>query len=334
MAATKLAFFRYLLIDQMLRSKFKPFPTKDELLEACRERFGVSSASTIEKDLAAMRDEFDAPIEYSKKMRGYSYSDTNYKFLSVNLSDDEQLAMAFVESLLGEFRELPIFNEFSGAVDKVLDGMEIAKSSEIQKNVQRIIQVEQSIYKGKGTHQLKDLIYHISEKNVIKIFYQKHNEPHTKPYNIHPYLLKEYRNMWYLIGWVRKYNEVRTFGLDRIMDIEPSDETLFMTPEQAHFNPEEFYHYCIGVSALNQKPEDVILSFDPFQGKYIKSQPIHHTQEVLIEDDNEYRIKLHLIVNYELKMLILGYGSSVRVISPNPLASQIRIELENTLQQY
>jgi predicted DNA-binding transcriptional regulator YafY len=68
--------------------------------------------------------------------------------------------------------------------------------------------------------------------------------------------------MWYLIGWVRKYNEVRTFGLDRIMEIEPSDETLFMTPEQAQFNPEEFYHYCIGVSALNQKPEDVILSFD------------------------------------------------------------------------
>ena len=55
---------------------------------------------------------------------------------------------------------------------------------------------------------------------------------------------------------------------------------------------------------------------------------------VLVDDENEYRIRLHLIVNYELKMLILSYGSSVRVISPSPLEKQIRAELENTLQQY
>ena len=123
----------------LLRNKQKPYPSKLELLEACKHKFGVVSPSTIEKDLNAMRIEFDAPIAYHKKHNGYAYTDTNFRFLSVNLSEDEKDALGFVENILEQFRGLPIFSEFSDAVDKVLDGLEIAKHDKSSRSYKKTI---------------------------------------------------------------------------------------------------------------------------------------------------------------------------------------------------
>ena len=39
------------------------------------------------------------------------------------------MALEFVEGFLEEFKYMPIFSEFSGAVDKVIDGLEITRSN-------------------------------------------------------------------------------------------------------------------------------------------------------------------------------------------------------------
>ncbi|WP_027003950.1 helix-turn-helix transcriptional regulator [Hugenholtzia roseola] len=334
MPPTKLAFFRYLLIDEMLRSRSRPFPTKEEILEACNEKFGVNSISTIEKDMAAMRLDFDAPIYYDKRQKGYAYQDPEYKFLSVNLSEDEMLALSFVETLLGEFRNMPIFSLFSVAVDKVLDGLELTKKLHTEKrHLQQAIQIEQAPYL-KGSDKLGDLLRYIAEQKVIEVSYQKYGSESTKDYLVHPYLLKEFRNMWYLIGYHEASGEVRTFGIDRITQVLPQEKD-FLPQEKVNFDAESFYFYCIGVTALSEKPAEIRLRFEPFLANYVKAQPLHHTQEI-IEDDEQKGclLRLRLIINHELKMLILGYGAGVCVEAPASLAAEIRREFEKGVAQY
>ena len=60
----------------------------------------------------------------------------------------------------------------------------------------------------------------------------------------------------------------------------------------------------------------IILSFDPVQGKYIKTLPLHEPQELLQDDDEEYRIKLKLYITHDLIMELLSYGSDMNVIKP------------------
>ena len=332
MPSTKLAFFRFMLIDQMLRNKQKPYPSKLELLEACKHKFGVVSPSTIEKDLNAMRLEFDAPIAYHKKHNGYAYTDKDFRFLSVNLSEDEKDALGFVEKILEQFRGLPIFSEFSDAVDKVLDGLEIAKHNKNTKNYKKAILIDQVPY-VKGKEKLAELIPAITNEKVLKIIYQKHNSPNSKEYIIHPYLLKEYKNSWYLIGYVPKNKEVRTYGVDRIQNIVNYNQS-FIKEEKVGFDAETFYQHCIGVTVLNQKPQDIILSFTSVAGNYIKNQPLHSSQHIIIDNEKECKVGLNLIVNFELKMLILAYGQSVEVLAPETFRQEIKNDLQDNLKSY
>ncbi|MCC5944322.1 MAG: WYL domain-containing protein [Bernardetiaceae bacterium] len=329
MPITKLALLRYMRIDRMLRNKQFRYPSKQDILEACTEDFGILSVSTIEKDFAAMRLDFDAPIAYHKKEKGYYYTDENYRFLSVNLSEKEKMALGFVETVLSEFRELPIFADFSDAVDKVLDGVSHVKRSGRQPTIHL-----DTLPPQKGREIMPDIWQYIDNKNVIALIYQKYESETPKTYTAHPYLLKTYRNLWYMIAWVEEYGKVRTFGIDRIISAKVLTDKLYMPPEQADFDAQQYYRYCIGVTALEQQPQDIILSFDAFQGKYIEAQPLHHTQEVLINNKKEYRIKLKLIVNYELKMLLMSYGASLKVMAPEELVADLHKELNKMQHLY
>ena len=67
---------RYRIIDRSIRNEYNPYPTKEQLRQACEEEiYGTSEGlhichSTIEKDIFAMRMEHDAPIAYSKREKG------------------------------------------------------------------------------------------------------------------------------------------------------------------------------------------------------------------------------------------------------------------------
>jgi predicted DNA-binding transcriptional regulator YafY len=78
------------------------------------------------------------------------------------------------------------------------------------------------------------------------------------------------------------------------------------------------------VGRNDDKIEDIILSFTPHQGQYIKSLPLHSSQTVLVDDDNELRISLHLYVTHDLIMKLLSYAANMKVIQPQSLADQLK----------
>jgi hypothetical protein len=59
-----------------------------------------------------------------------------------------------------------------------------------------------------------------------------------------------------------------------------------------------------------------LLSFDPFQGKYIKAFPLHRSQQILADTDDELRISFRLVIIYDLEMELRMYGDPVKVIQP------------------
>ena len=94
------------------------------------------------------------------------------------------------------------------------------------------------------------------------------------------------------------------------------------------------FNNIIGVFYTSDKLEEVILSFTPLQGKYVKTLPLHWSQKTIIDNDNEFRIALYVVPNIELKQQILKHGDTVQVIEPQWLADEIAHILTRTLQQY
>lgn len=62
----------------------------------------------------------------------------------------------------------------------------------------------------KGIEFLEDIYIAIINKKVLKICYQSFKQTKPQDWLIHPYLLKEYNNCWFLPGM---YEATKTIGI-------------------------------------------------------------------------------------------------------------------------
>lgn len=169
----------------------------------------------------------------------------------------------------------------------------------------------------------------VLERTIIKFRHQSYWNVEAKETELEPHLLKQYQNRWYVFGTVSS-GEFRSFALDRILELEMSTQVF----RRKMKNPKKSFDDIIGLVYSVSEVENVILSFDSFQGKYIKSQPLHISQKILIDTDSELRISIRVRPNYELEEQILKHGEKVKVIEPEWLKFNIRNRLIIALEKY
>ena len=129
-----------------------------------------------------------------------------------------------------------------------------------------------------------------------------------------------------------KDEKIKSFALDRLTNLEITNHK-FEYPKE--YNMEENYRYCFGiVNPENEEPQNILLSFDPFQGKYIKSLPLHETQEIVIDNEEELQIKLKLCITEDLIMELLSFCDDIKVLKPKSLADEIKKAHERAFKQY
>lgn len=186
--------------------------------------------------------------------------------------------------------------------------------------------------KPQGTDHLYGLLHAIQKQLQLQIKYHKFWEDSYTERTIEPYALKEFKNRWYVMGNDKKDNTIKSFALDRIKDITFLSQKFQKSPA---FNIDDHFKYCFGIIGPNaDSPEEVILSFEPFQGKYIKTLPLHHTQEILLDTKKEVRIKLTLYITHDFKMELLSLGDEVKVLQPQSLIEDLKSIYKKALKQY
>ena len=204
MPAIKNALLRYRIIDRAIRNEYTPFPSKSILRQMCEEEiFGSSEGvhicdSTIEKDLFSMRMEHDAPISYSKKERGYYYSDNSFSMDDVPLTVKDINAIKAASTILHQFKNTSLFGQYEFAIQKILDRA-VTSDRPSSKEEDEIIQFE-SLPTIRGNENLELFISAIKNKKIVQFKYFNYSKNKKSIRRMHPYLLKEYRNRWYLIG--------------------------------------------------------------------------------------------------------------------------------------
>ncbi|MFN2431002.1 MAG: helix-turn-helix transcriptional regulator [Cryomorphaceae bacterium] len=339
MPANKYALLRYRIIDRMISSKYNPYPNKEDLRQACEDELYGSdgariSTSTIDKDIYAMRNEsnlgYYAPIEFSKAEKGYYYKDPEYTIDKMPLNEDDLEAIQFAANTLYQFRGLNMFKSSEAAIDKILDRFALNPDN-AEKSVDSFVQFETSPSFRGGKH-LPDILSAIKSRQVIRFSYAKYTGGEQKQYHLHPYLLKEYRNRWYVIGFNPDKGAVVVFGLDRMVgEVTVTAETFDPNPD---FDPSIYFEHSIGITAVDSAPERIHLRFSTLTGKYVESQPLHASQKIIHNDEVALEIELSLCITKELVMQILSYGSDVEVKSPEKLRQQIARQLNAAAKYY
>jgi len=335
MPAIKNALLRYRIIDRSIRNEYVPFPSKEQLRQNCEEEmYGSSNGehichSTIEKDIFAMRMEHDAPISYSKRERGYYYTDPDFSMDDVPLTEKDINAIKSASIILNQFKNTSLFGQYEFAIQKILDrAISTQKTKSIDKEV---IQFE-SLPTVRGNENLELFLEAIKGKNVVQFQYDNFIKNEKTTRRVHPYLLKEYRNRWYLIGKSELKNKVITFGLDRIFN--PIFLEQKYVPDN-NFSADIYFEHSLGITVYDKLPNEIIIETNPVLSKYLMSQPIHHSQKIIeIKPNGNHVFGYYLLITYELKMVLMGFGKECKIIAPKELKKEIMEDLELQLNNY
>ena len=214
--------------------------------------------------------------------------------------------------------------------ERILEAFDIFNAFNLSDRLSNSIHFEKR--RPQGTENLNGLLYAIKNHLQIKFTYHKFWEDEITNRIAEPYALKEFRNRWYVLANDLKDNHIKSFALDRLSDLDITKRP-FQFP--CDFNVNQHYKYCFGIISPNgHKPEDIELSFDPFQGKYIKSLPLHESQQILIDNEKELRIKLTLVITHDFFMELLSYGENLRVIKPESLINDMKSTFKKALKLY
>lgn len=338
MPANKYALLRYRIIDRCLTNKGKPYPTREDLRQACEDAlFGSGgdaiSLSTIDKDIWAMKNEgelgYYAPIKFSKQYGGYFYEEEGYSISELSLGDEDLEAIRFATATLEQFKGIPIFKQYESAIEKIINRVNISPNPD-DASLGKFIQFERSTV-SLGNEHLAPLLEHIKARKSIRIQYRKFTDDKLNEYELHPYLLKEYHNRWYLIAYNVERKGIRTYGLERIEHLETAEKKFTV---EASFNADLFFKHSLGITERSEKPDKIELRFEASTGKYLVTQPIHSSQVVIQQDKQHIVIGLHVLITTELINLILSYGHQVSVLKPAKLVKLVEAELQQTLTLY
>jgi len=222
------------------------------------------------------------------------------------------------------------FDEQSDVNERILEAFDTFNALNLSDRLSNNIHFEKR--RPQGTENLYGLLHAIKNQLQIKFTYQKFWEDELTKRNVEPYALKEFRNRWYVLANDLKDNKVKSFALDRLSDLDITKKR-FQFPDD--FNVNRHYKYCFGIISPNgHKPEEIELSFDPFQGKYIKTLPLHESQQILVDNEEELRIKLTLFITHDFFMELLSYGENLRVIKPECLINDLKSTFKNVLKLY
>lgn len=213
---------------------------------------------------------------------------------------------------------------------RIMEAFDLIDTFGITKKISKHVYFEKR--RPQGTENMYGLLHAIKNQLQISFTYHKFWEDIDTQRTVEPYALKEFKNRWYILACDLGDKKVKTFALDRISELEVKSQRLSMP---LSFSIEEYFKHSFGIiNDTEHKPETVVLSFTPFQGKYIKSLPLHESQKVLIDDDKEFRIALKVHISHDLLMELLSFGANMKVIEPQSLKKRIIVSLTNSLKQY
>ncbi len=297
---------RYLLL--LKKIKVQPYVTYEALAAYIQTQQGYLqfrdedlnigfSKRTLQRDLKDIRNLFGIDVQYSPAGKGY-----------------------YITASEGE----------TGNFSRIMEAYDLFNVFNSAAALSPFVHLEKR--QSQGTEHLEPLLQAIKGNLQVQFSYQLFWGPKPLLRTVEPYALKEYQNRWYVIGREAGEAGTKTFALDRLQELQITDQK-FEYPQD--YRVADAYEHSFGIySSAGREPAEIILSFEPVQGQYIRTLPLHPSQQIIADTEEELRIRLRLCIAPDFTMKLLSFGDSVKVISPAGLAGEIRKAHQSAAAQY
>jgi len=335
MPANRFALIRYKTIDDCLRRTHKKW-TIEDLVEACSEKLyefegkkqGIS-LRTIQLDIQNMRSEklgYNAPIVVTDK-KYYTYANRDYSITNMPLTSTDVNTLSQITHTLMQFEGFKQFSDMEEVLKKIEN-----KVFTINSQSRTIIDFEKNNLL-KGIKFLDDVYNAIKEKTCLKIVYQAFKSTKPTVYHLSPYLLKEYRNRWYVFGRKKYREKITPLPLDRILKLKTEPEETFI--ENTDFDPDLYFKDIIGVTSFDGvKMEKIKFWVETSQAPYVITKPFHASQKLIETKKDGSIFSIEVIPNNEMEREFMSFGDFLKILEPAVLRDNFKERIKNMTKLY
>lgn len=337
MPASKKALHRYKILNGLLKNSFghtiKELTNKvnDEMEKMESEgkaRYTVTDRM-IRIDLENMMEVY--PIDIVKKGNKYYYENSEDSIDNINLHEEDKIAINLALGVFARFNGTPLYDKFSDVITRVIASSLLRKinTADTKKYIHLADTPEHS-----GVEWIENIYESIIGKKAIILNYRSFGEK-TSTKVVSPYLLKEYRNKWYMIAYLHsdKPDNILIYKLGRIVDIKETNESYI---EDKSFDGNKYFKYALGVFHRHgENPIDVKLKLKG-KGiiKLLSEDKVHPTQEIIPVSEEECFLQMQVFNSPELETLILGYTDCIEVLEPQNLRESIINKIQKSIGFY
>jgi predicted DNA-binding transcriptional regulator YafY len=183
-----------------------------------------------------------------------------------------------------------------------------------------------------GVDYLQLMLKAIDAKQTVVFDYHTYYKPDDLlHFEIIPCFLRMFENRWYLIGEYLDRSQTRVLALERMKNVSIGPTNRECSPQ---INPVDYYGDCFGIIRNDQKPVLIKLKVYNPQVKYIRSSPLHHSQDEIETADDYAVFSYYLRPSYDFLQKILWNRENIEVLAPKEVRDEMKSLIEKMLNRY
>ena len=285
---------------------------------------------TVYRDLdALMYAGFPVKSEKRDGRAFYSFLDS-YRLGDVPFTPDELLALAFSEDLLRVLDGTVFHDSSASALAKIRAGLgpELTNYLSRMTDTFRVIPGPHKRY-AQFADTIRMLNDAVLSQQTIAMKYRTGRSGAESERGLDPYRVWYRSGGLYVIGHDHQSGEVRTFAIDRIVEIEATDKSFEVAPS---FDFDTFVSSAFGV--ISETPVAVRIRFDSDWKNHVMEHTWHPSQKVAELSDGGVELTMEVGGTTEVRNWVMSFGAGAEVIEPSALRADVITELERVTARY
>jgi predicted DNA-binding transcriptional regulator YafY len=285
---------------------------------------------TVYRDLdALMYAGFPVKSEKRDGRAFYSFLDS-YRLGDVPFTPDELLALAFSEDLLRVLEGTVFHDSIASALAKIRAGLgpELTNYLSRMTDTFRVIPGPHKRY-AQFADTIRMLNDAVLSQQTVAMKYRTGRSGAESERGLDPYRVWYRSGGLYVIGHDHQSGEIRTFAIDRIVEIEATDKSFEVAPS---FDFDTFVSSAFGV--ISETPVAVRIRFDSDWKNHVMEHTWHPSQKIAELPDGGLELTMEVGGTTEVRNWVMSFGAGAEVIEPSELRADVITELERVTARY
>jgi predicted DNA-binding transcriptional regulator YafY len=286
------------------------------------EQFGVTERSIFR--YLEQINIIDA-IEFDRERNGYRFTHGD-RIKKLRL-DDQELITLFTAGEALTHLGAAFRTKFQGLLAKMF--FSSGKPGK-EERIPIIVKTPDASIDEKIQDHLMKISLCMKEKRSVSMVYRTKGVKEATERIVDPYGLVFYEGVWILIGYCHLRKELRSFAMDRIIDLT---ERFLYFEVRGGFDLEEYIAGSWGV--IHEEPVNITVRFKANVSEFIlRKEKWHPSEKRKMLSSGDVELTFTIAGVNEIKHWIYSWLPNVEVVKPAWLRQQIRDELIRSIQEH